>query len=64
MVKTRSRTARKQRQGPCDADTQEDRDVRRAILRVEAIITGAERIIVDEQKLIAASPIDLEELYE
>lgn len=37
--------------------------MRRASLRVRGTTTGAERIIVDEQKLIAASPIGLEELF-
>jgi hypothetical protein len=58
------RDRRKQRQGPSEAKKQEDRDMRREILRVEDIITGAERTIADAQRLTVRTRIDLEELYD
>jgi hypothetical protein len=58
------RDRKKQRQGPSEAEKQEDRDMRREILRIEDIITGAERTIADAQRLIVRTRIDLEELYD
>jgi hypothetical protein len=51
------RNRRKQRQEPSDAEKQKDWDRRKEILRVEAIITGAERTIAEAR-------IDLERLYD
>jgi hypothetical protein len=59
------RSRRKQRQVPSEADKQEDRNyMRRAMLRVEEIVTGAERTIADAQRLIVRTKIDSEELYD
>ena len=44
------RNRRKERQGPSEADKQEDRDMRREISRLEGIVTAAQ--------------FDLEELYD
>jgi len=51
------RNRRKERQGPSEANKQEDRDRRKEIIRVGGIVDGAERTI-------AAARIDLEGLHD